>query len=59
MASEPVVRVHVGETIERAGYSIYVQELRIGGALDALGCRGLVAGCSGGDRVTLVVTPLD
>ena len=55
LPSEPALRVHVGETIERAGYSIYVQELRIGGKLESLGCGG-PAGCSGGDRITLVVT---
>lgn len=56
LPNEPAVRVHVGETVERAGYSIYVQELRIGGKLESLSCGGPV-GCSGGDSITLVVTP--
>jgi len=56
LPSEPALRVHAGETVERAGYSIYVQELRIGSKLESLGCGGS-AGCSGGDRITLVVTP--
>lgn len=56
LPSEPAVKVHVGETVERAGYSIYVQELRIGGNLESLGCGG-APGCPRGDSITLVVTP--
>ena len=47
--------VHVGETVTRSGYSIFVSEMSVGGLLDSLLCNGRV-GCSAGSSILLVVS---